>query len=171
LRRLRLQPDERRLAEQITQALLCQTPKRRTALAEEIKRIGLRGFGAKPERQFIEWRIERRVERERGLVRGVCTLPHHMQHHVAEIRVRVVPVRAPVGTAEIEFNITAARRIGVELDHRAAKVRPGLAVPEARMQHPHRAALRRAQAFALDALMKPNGLEQALGWWLAAIVQ
>ena len=80
-------------------------------------------------------------------------------------------MRAPSAALQIDFHIHGARRLALELQHRLAEVRSRGRVPEARMQHRQRAAVAQAQTFALEPLVKPDGLQQFLRRGFLRVVQ
>ena len=53
----------------------------------------------------------------------------------------------------------------------SAKIRAALDAHKTRMKHPHGFAVQRAQLLALEPLMLPNGLQQALGRGVVGITE
>src|SRR5689334_4479004 len=72
-------------------------------------------------------------------------------------------VTVPAGAGEIDFHIATARRFGAELHNGTPEVGAALAIPEARVQNPDSAAIDGAEGIASQTLVKPDGLELALG--------
>src|SRR5262249_57183089 len=80
-------------------------------------------------------------------------------------------MRMPIVTPQVDLDVTGARRPVVELQHRAAKVRAALPIPEARMQDLHAPPVFRAQPIAVQTLVKPDRLQQPLRRWIRPVVQ
>ena len=86
--------------------------------------------------------------------------PDHVQNDPRVSWIRIMLVQSPERAGKIDLHVARLRRVRAELHHRAPEVRPRLAVPKARMQHPHRPAVQRLQPVAAEALIAPDGLEQ-----------
>ena len=76
---------------------------------------------------------------------------------------KALRVRSHCPRLQIDFHIAAHGRFTCELPHRVAKIRPGTVIPEARMQHAQRAAVREFQFVPQQALVMPDVLQQRLG--------
>ena len=94
-----------------------------------------------------------------------------MKQDIFEIRVPVVPVRAPTRSAQINFHITGARRVVANLNHRVIKIRSAFGAGKAGMKNPDLLPIRRPELIPFQALMQPDGLKQALGREVILIVQ
>src|SRR5689334_9898509 len=99
-------------------------------------------------------------DRWRVMIDGAVAIPHHMKNHTSEIGIRVVMMRSPIGSAQIDFDVTALRWFAFKLDHRLAKIRTNLPIPKARMQHLNGAVVERSESVAQQALVKPHGLQE-----------
>ena len=87
--------------------------------------------------------------------------PNHMQNDIGKSRIAMVLMGLPILPFPINFNVTRSRLLLADLDDRAAKIRPGLMIPEPRMQHAQGPAIHRLQLIALEPLMVPDRLQQA----------
>ena len=86
-----------------------------------------------------------------------------MQHHVFEILIVVVAVRAPAAGAQVNLHVAGTRRVAADLDDRAAKIRPAFDADETGMKHADGFAVGGFQLVAPQPLVLPDGLEQPLG--------
>ena len=66
--------------------------------------------------------------------------PDHMQDHVFIHRIDAVTVRNPVARLRVDLHVSAKVR-AVQLQFRAAEIRPGHPVPAPRREHPQRGAV------------------------------
>ena len=152
---------ERGLLENGGQRLTRQFVERAATLAREFTGAG-RVLAPEPLAQFAQRRIEPGLESERGQAVRTGAIPDHMQHDGAEVRIHIMPVRAPAARGQVHFHVTTQRWLVAELHHRVAEVRPGLAVQEAGMQHAHGPPVSERELVAQHALMLPDRLQQAL---------
>jgi hypothetical protein len=72
---------------------------------------------------------------------------------------------------QIDLDVTAHGRLIGELDNGATKVRPTFDAEEAGVKYSDGASVQGAQAVAAEALLLPDGLDQALGWRLGDFVE
>jgi hypothetical protein len=94
-----------------------------------------------------------------------------MEQDVFELRVAVVTVGAPAGGAQVNFHITGTRRGVADLNDRAAKIRPAFDADKTGMQNPDGFTVGRLEPVALQPLVAPDGLEQALRRRMIFVVQ
>jgi hypothetical protein len=70
-------------------------------------------------------------------------------------------MRVPVAGLQIYFDIARTRRVFTDLDHRARKIRSAFGINETRMENPDDFPIGRFEPVPKQALMEPDGLEQA----------
>jgi hypothetical protein len=98
-------------------------------------------------------------------------LPNDVKQDVLEIPVAVVTVCAPAAGAKVNFHVAGTRRTVADLNDRAPKIRPAFDAGKTGMQNANGSSIRSFELVAAQALMPPNGLEQALGWNVVCIAQ
>ena len=86
-------------------------------------------------------------------------------------RVAVVPMRTPSAGGQVNFDVSGARRLTLELKDRAAEVRPSLAIQEARMQDLNLSPLLSGQPVTQQTLVVPDQLEQPFRRRLVVLVE
>jgi hypothetical protein len=86
-----------------------------------------------------------------------------MKRHARKIWIPMVLVSSPAGRIQVNFHVPSHWQFTAELQNRPAKVRAGFAIPKARMQNPNFSAVQGAEVVALDALVKPDGLQEFFG--------
>ena len=84
-----------------------------------------------------------------------------MEQYVLKCGIAVVPVGMPAGRAQVNFHVAGTRRGVADLNDRAAKIRPAFDAHKAGMQNADGPAIGRLEPVAAEALMTPDGLEQA----------
>lgn len=70
-------------------------------------------------------------------------------------------VAAPATGMQIDFDITAARRVGNDLHNGLAEIGTGLVIPESRMKNPDLFPVQGSQLIAQQPLVLPDLLEKA----------
>jgi hypothetical protein len=85
-----------------------------------------------------------------------------VQQDVLKRGVAVVTVCAPTADAQVNFHIAGTRRGVADLNDRAAKIRPAFDARKARMQNANGFPIGGLEPVALQPLVVPDGLEQAL---------
>jgi len=94
-----------------------------------------------------------------------------MQNDILKIRIAVMAVRAPAARAQIHFHVPGTRRVVTDLNNRAAKVRSAFGAGETGVQHAHARAPGGLELVAPEALMLPDGLQQAFGRRIIFVAQ
>ena len=94
-----------------------------------------------------------------------------MQDDIFEIWIAVVPMRVPATGAQIYFHIARTRRVGADLNHRAAKIRPAPGTGETGVKNANGPSLRSFEPVTAQALMQPDGLKQAFGRQVIFVAQ
>jgi hypothetical protein len=84
-----------------------------------------------------------------------------MQNNARECRIVLVMMRLPILRNDINLNIARTRFLLAELEHGPVEIRPGLVIPETRMEHAHLLAIGGAEIIAAEALVVPDILQQA----------
>jgi hypothetical protein len=127
------------------------------------REIGARP-GIEPKLEFRERRIECLADgnRRQG-ARAGTGFPDDVQADIAVGNIFVVVVLTPVARMKINFDIARLRDIVADLHDGIAKIRAGLAIPEAGVKNGHRPAVQRAQGAPAKALVAPHLLQEALG--------
>jgi hypothetical protein len=72
-------------------------------------------------------------------------------------------MRLPILRQHIDLDVALARLVLAELQDGPAKIRSGLVIPEAGMQHADGLAVESAEEVAAEALVVPDILQQAFG--------
>jgi hypothetical protein len=172
LRGLGLETDLRRLPQEFRQFFRREFAQRSGALAAQIFRQRFRRLGVKPQAKFGDGCIEKLAQGQRGGSgaggrrngkRGFGSVPNDVQDHLPERGIAVVAVGVPAAGLQIHFHVAGVRRGVAELDNGAAKIRAAFATQKTRMKNPHGLAVQGSQLLAEQALVLPDGLEQALG--------
>jgi hypothetical protein len=88
-------------------------------------------------------------------------IPNDMQQDILKIRIAVVTVGVPAGSAQVNFHVAGTRRGAADLNDRAAKIRPAFDADKSGMQNADGSAIGRLEPVTLQPLMAPDGLEQA----------
>jgi hypothetical protein len=94
-----------------------------------------------------------------------------VKQDVLEIWVAVVAVCAPAIGAQINFHVAGTRRAVADLNDRILKIRPALGADKTGVKNADGFPIRSFEPVTAQALMLPNGLEQALGWYTVCITQ
>ena len=71
-----------------------------------------------------------------------------------------MPVIPPQARVQVDFNVSGHRRVVPDTNHRSAKVRTGLLVPESRMKNLRTASVEGEEFMAQKPLLEPDLLEQ-----------
>ena len=90
-------------------------------------------------------------------------VPDDVENDIFEIWISVVAVRVPAAGAQINFHVAGARRVIADLQNGAAKIRPALGAGKAGMKNADDSPVGGFERVALEALMLPDGLQQAFG--------
>jgi hypothetical protein len=88
-------------------------------------------------------------------------IPNDVQQDILKIRIAVVTVGVPAGSAQVNFHVTGTRRGVADLNHRAAKIRPAFDADKTGVQNADGSAIGSLKPVALQPLVAPDGLEQA----------
>jgi len=94
-----------------------------------------------------------------------------MQDDILEIGVAFVAVGGPTVCPQVHLDIAGAGWIVTKLHHGVVEIRPGLAVAKTRMKNFYPASVQCPELVAAQALMLPDGLEQALRRRVIALMQ
>jgi hypothetical protein len=150
--------------QQLRQLLRWQIAQRPAALPEQFVRQRFERIPTQPRVQFRQRRVQPVVQchHRDACVRRAVSLPDHVQHHFLERGIAVVPVRAPAGGAQVHFHVALARRLAVNLHHRAAEIRAGVVIFETRMKHPGLSTVQCNELVAPQTLPLPDDLQQLL---------
>lgn len=89
-------------------------------------------------------------------------VPNDVQQDVLESRIAVVAVGVPAAGAQVNFHIAGTGRSVADLKDRAAKIRPAFNADKTGVQNPDGFSIGGLEPFALQPLVAPDGLEQAL---------
>ena len=107
----------------------------------------------------------------RGPARRAVSLPDHVQDDIAERRIAIMAVRDPAAGMDVHFHVPRPRRFAAELNDGAPKIRSAFPAHESRMKHPQGFAVQGCEMIAVEALVLPDGLEQAFGRRLVLLVK
>lgn len=94
-----------------------------------------------------------------------------MEDDGTEVRILVVAVGVPAGGLQIDFDVAAHGCLIGELNDRAAKIGSAFDAEETGVKYPDGAPVQRAQMITPEALLLPDGLEEAFGWRLGDFVE
>jgi hypothetical protein len=94
-----------------------------------------------------------------------------MQDDIFERRVAVMTVRTPSTRTQVHLDIPTARRIRADFDYSAAKIGSALNTMKSRMQYPDGLTVQSLEIVSPQALMEPDGLEQAFGRRVVLVAQ
>ena len=94
-----------------------------------------------------------------------------MQQDIFELWVAVVTMGVPAARPQIHLHVAGTRRGVADLNDRAAKIRPAFDADKTGMQNPDGFAIGGLEPVALQPLVAPDGLEQALRRRFIFIVQ
>jgi hypothetical protein len=98
-------------------------------------------------------------------------VPDNVEDYILKSGVAVVAVGAPTAGANVHFHVADARAFAADLYHRAAKIRAAFGAAESRMKDAHGLAVQSLELVALQALVLPDGLQQALGRRAAVVAE
>ena len=82
-----------------------------------------------------------------------------MQNDIFEMRILIVPVRAPAPGFQVNFHVARVRRFIADLHYRAAKIRPAFAVQKSGMKNSQASAVQCRELLAQQALVSPDRLQ------------
>jgi len=132
----------------------------------------LHRFAFEPETQLAERRVESATQRQDWRSSfGTVAVPNHVKKDISKRRIPVVTMLPPSGGAEVHFHVTRARRVVSHLQYCGVKVRPPFGAAETRMKHPDAFSVQGLEVIAAEALMLPDGLNQAFRWRIMIIAQ
>ena len=173
LRRLALQSHVRRLVEQVQQLRRRHGAQRGATFAAQIFRQRLRRLAAQPQAKLSERGIERLAQHEGGRRSGgrPLALPNHMQDDVLEGGVAIMAVGAPAAGTEVHLHVAGPGRPVADLHDRAAKIRPALDAAETGMKDSDRLTVQGLELLAEQALVLPDGLQEAFGRRVPVLAQ
>jgi hypothetical protein len=80
-------------------------------------------------------------------------------------------MRMPAARAQIHLHVAGTRRTVADLNDCILKIRPAFGADKTGMKNTDGFPIRSFEPVTVEALMLPNGLEQALGWHTVCIVQ
>jgi len=144
----------------------------RRAFALKIFRECPAWFAFEPEAQFAERRVERLAQRQqRRATHRALRVPHDVQDDILKCGIAIMSVRAPAAGAEVHFHVAGAHGIVADLHHGTTKIRSTFDAAKTRMKQAHALTVQRRQLLATQALVLPDGLEQALGWRVVVVAQ
>jgi len=89
--------------------------------------------------------------------------PDHVQHHVAESRIAIMPVSSPACRTDIHFDISGSHGTIPYLDNSCTKIRPAFQIVKTWMKNANRLSVQRFKLVPKQALVQPNCLKQAFG--------
>jgi hypothetical protein len=98
-------------------------------------------------------------------------VPDDVQDYIFKVRIAVMAVRVPAGGTQINLHVAGARRRVADLNHRAAKIRAAFKADKSGMKHPDNFSVSGFEPVTPQALVLPDGLEQAFGGRLIFVAQ
>src|SRR5450631_4441695 len=90
-------------------------------------------------------------------------VPDVVQDHIFKVGIAVMPVRVPAGGTQINLHVAGARRLVADLNHRATKIRAAFKADKSGMKYPDNFSVGGFEPVTPQALVLPDGLEQAFG--------
>jgi hypothetical protein len=94
-----------------------------------------------------------------------------MQDDVLEGGVAIMAVGMPAAGTEVHFHVAGPWRLVADLHNRAAKIRSALHAAETGMKDTDRFTVQGLELFAEQALVLPDGLQEALGRGVTVLVK
>jgi hypothetical protein len=98
-------------------------------------------------------------------------IPDGVKDDIFEIRIFVVAMCAPAGSAQIYFHIASVWNVITDLQNRAAKIRAAFNTGEAGMKNANGFPIRGFQGIAPEPLMLPDCLQQTFGRYAVFVAQ
>jgi hypothetical protein len=171
--RLALQAHVRCLVEQVQQLCRRYRAQRGATFAAQLLWQRLRRLATEPQTEFSERGIERLAQHEgRGRPGGpLFAFPDHMEDDVLEGGVAIMAMGTPAAGTKVHFHVAGPRRRIADLHNRTTKIRSALHAAETRMKDTDRFTVQGLELFAEQALMLPDGLQEALGRGVTVLVK
>ena len=160
-----LKTNQRGLPQQIVPLFREQLCQRGGTSAAQTFRPALGGAAQGPQLHLVQGHIEEFFQRQGGCRGGGggAAGPNDVQNHLGKGRIAVVLMRLPVLRQHIDLDVARTGSVLAELQERPAKIRSGLVIPKAGMQHANGLAVEGAEEVAAEALVMPDILQQAFG--------
>jgi len=94
-----------------------------------------------------------------------------MQNNILKGRICIMSMGAPAARPQIHFYVARPGAAIANLYHRPSKIRPAFDTSKTRMKNSDGLAVQGLELFTQQALVLPDGLEQALGRGFVVLAQ
>ena len=98
-------------------------------------------------------------------------VPNDVQQDVLKRGIAVVTVGAPAAGAQVNFHIAGTRHGIANLNDRVTKIRPAFDADKTGMQNANGPSIGGPEPVAAEALMAPDGLQEAFGRRILFVAQ